>query len=152
MPTTFHLNGQTITVDAPPTALLLDILRNHLGLTAARYGCGEEQCGACLVLLDDAPIHTCGRELATIEGRAVTTAEALPPHIRAAFLAEQAGQGGYCLSGMQIAAAALLRHTPNPTRAEIVQALDANLCRCGTHPRIIAAVLRAAKEQQGAAP
>lgn len=148
MPTTFTLNGQPITVDAPPTAVLLDILRNHLGLTAARYGCGEEQCGACLVLLDDTPIHTCGRELGTIEGRRITTAEALPPHIPAAFIAEQAGQCGYCLSGMQIAAAALLRHTPNPTRADIIQALDANLCRCGTHPRIIAAILRAA----GAAP
>lgn len=145
MSTTFTLNGAAITVPAEPGDLLIDTLRTGCGLTGTRYGCGEEQCGACLVLIDGAPVHACGRETATLEGRAVTTAEAIPAAIRDAFLAEQAGQCGYCLSGMLVAATALLARNPSPDRAAIVEALDGNLCRCGSHPRIIAAILRAGR-------
>ena len=145
MQTVFTLNGAEVAADAPPGALLLDTLRNQLGQTAARHGCGEEQCGACMVLLDGAAIHACGRETASIAGRAITTADAVNPAIPAAFLAEQAGQCGYCLSGMVIAAAALLAANPRPNRADIAIALDGNLCRCGSHNRIIAAILRAAE-------
>lgn len=144
MPIAFTLNGAQVAADAPPGALLLDTLRNDLGQTAARHGCGEEQCGACLVLVDGAPIHACGRETASIAGRAITTADAVAPEIRAAFLAEQAGQCGYCLSGMLIAAAALLEANPRPSRADIAATLDGNLCRCGSHNRIIAAIQRVA--------
>ncbi|MCX7382784.1 MAG: 2Fe-2S iron-sulfur cluster-binding protein [Alphaproteobacteria bacterium] len=145
MAVAFTLNGAAITVPAEPGDLLIDTLRTGCGLTGTRYGCGEEQCGACLVLIDGAPAHACGRETATLEGRAVTTAEAIPAAIRDAFLAEQAGQCGYCLSGMLVAATALLARNPSPDRAAIVEALDGNLCRCGSHPRIIAAILRAGR-------
>ncbi len=145
MSTSFTLNGAPVTLPANPGDLLIDTLRTGRGLTATRYGCGEEQCGACLVLIDGAPVHACGRETVTLQGRAVTTAEAIPSYIRDAFLAEQAGQCGYCLSGMLVAATALLARSPAPDRAAIVEALDGNLCRCGSHPRIIAAILRAAR-------
>ncbi len=146
----FRLNNAQVSVTADPTAPLLDILRDTLHLTGTRYGCGQEQCGACLVLIDGQTAYACGRELATVAGHAVTTVEGLgtqdAPHpIQTAILAEQAGQCGYCLSGMQIAAAALLARTPSPSHAEIVAALDGNLCRCGAHPRILRAVARAAE-------
>ena len=146
----FTLNGRAVSVAADPTAILLDVLRGPLGLTGTRYGCGQEQCGACLVLLDGAPAYACGREIGSIAGQVVITVEGLgtpdAPHpIQTAMLAEQAGQCGYCLSGMQIAAAALLARNPSPDRADIVAALDNNLCRCGAHPRILAAVARAAE-------
>ncbi len=145
MSTSFTLNGAAIILAAAPGDLLIDTLRSGCGLTGTRYGCGEEQCGACLVLVDGAPVHACGRETVTLDGRVVTTAEAVPGHIRDAFLAEQAGQCGYCLSGMLVAATALLARNPAPDRAAIVAVLDGNLCRCGSHPRIIAAILRAAR-------
>lgn len=132
---------------ADPTTPLLDVLRNELGLTGARYGCGQEQCGACLVLVDNTPAYACSREIGTLAGRAITTIEGLAGHpLIEAFLAEQAGQCGYCLSGMVVAAAALLAHTPNPDRPAIAAALDSQLCRCGAHPRILRAVERAARE------
>ena len=125
----------------------LDVLRDELRLTGTRFGCGEEQCGACLVLIDGAPVQSCGREIGTLAGRAVTTVEGLQDHpIIAALLAEQAGQCGYCLSGMIVAAVALLARNPTPTRIDIAAALDAQLCRCGAHPRILRAVERAAGE------
>ena len=143
------VNGYAMSVTTDPTAPLLDVLRGTLGITGARYGCGAEHCGACLVLIDGTPAYACSREIGMLAGRAVTTVEGLgtpaTPHpIQTAMLAEQAGQCGYCLSGMQIAAAALLARNPAPSRAEIAEALDGNLCRCGAHPRILAAVAQAA--------
>jgi len=145
----FTLNGREVSLDVAPTRLLLDVLRGECGLTGVRYGCGEEQCGACAVLVDGVPVMACGREVGTVAGRAVVTVEGLgtaeaPGPVQAAFLAEQAGQCGYCLSGMVIAATALLGRVARPTREEIVAALDPHLCRCGAHPRIIRAVERAA--------
>jgi nicotinate dehydrogenase subunit A len=147
MPITVTVNGTARSSDADPTTPLLDVLRGEWGITGPRFGCGEEQCGACLVLVDGAPVMSCGRDLAFAAGRAVTTVEGLAGHpLVAAFLAEQAGQCGYCLSGMVVAAAALLEANASPTRAEIAAALDAQLCRCGAHPRILRAVERAARE------
>ena len=149
---TIHLvvNGRPVSVDAKPDTPLLDVLRNHLDLKGSRYGCGLEQCGACMVLIDGEPEYACTRETGTCTGRAVTTIEGLgtPDHphpVQQAFLQEQAGQCGYCLSGIIISAKALLDRNPNPSRADIVAALDKHLCRCGTHTRIIAAVQRAAR-------
>ncbi len=121
-----------------------------LGLVGTRYGCGQEQCGACLVLVDGATAYACGREIGSLHGRAVVTVEGLgtaaAPHpVQTAFIAEQAGQCGFCLSGIQIASVALLARNPNPSRAEIAAALDGNLCRCGAHPRVLRAVARAAE-------
>jgi nicotinate dehydrogenase subunit A len=143
------VNGKAVRVAAPETALLLDVLRNELNLKGARYGCGLEQCGSCMVLLDGEPIYACSREVGTAAGRAVTTIEGLgtaerPHPLQQAFLDEQAGQCGYCLSGIVISAKALLDRNPSPTRADIAAALDKNLCRCGAHPRILRAVERAA--------
>ncbi len=141
----FEVNARPVAVDADPTAPLLDILRNTLDLKGARYGCGLEQCGSCMVLLDGQPIYSCTREVGTVAGRRVTTIEGLVGHrLRQAFLDEQAGQCGYCLSGIIVSAAALLEREPHPTRADIVAALEPHLCRCGTHTRIIRAVERAA--------
>lgn len=145
--TGFTVNGAPRTSTSPSTTPLLDVLRDEFRLTGTRFGCGEEQCGACLVLIDGAPVQSCGREIGTLAGRAVTTVEGLQDHpIIAALLAEQAGQCGYCLSGMIVAAVALLARNPTPTRTDIAAALDAQLCRCGAHPRILRAVERAAGE------
>lgn len=145
--TVLTVNGMPRESAAPATTPLLDVLRGEFGLTGSRFGCGEEQCGACLVLVDGAPVQSCGREIGTLEGRAVTTIEGLQDHpIIAALLAEQAGQCGYCLSGMAVAAAALLARNPAPTRDQIAAALDPQLCRCGAHPRILRAVERASRE------
>lgn len=143
------VNGQARQIDAPDGATLLDALRNHLGLMGTRYGCGLEQCGCCMVLVDGQPVHSCTRELGTLTGRSVTTVEGLgsvaKPHpLQQAFLDEQAGQCGYCLSGILISAKALLDRNPKPSRADIVAALDKHLCRCGSHTRILKAVERAA--------
>jgi nicotinate dehydrogenase subunit A len=141
------VNGTQHHSVSPPGTPLLDVLRGELGLTGTRFGCGEEQCGACLVLVDGAPVHACGREVGTLAGRTVTTVEGLAGHpIIAALIAEQAGQCGYCLSGMAVAAAALLARNPAPDRDAIAAALDGQLCRCGAHPRILRAVERAARE------
>ncbi len=149
MPITFAVNGVARQVEAAETASLLEVLRNHLGLMGTRYGCGLEQCGCCMVLVDGEPTYACTREVGTVAGRRVTTVEGLgsatKPHpLQQAFLDEQAGQCGYCLSGILISATALLDRTPNPTRADIVAALDRHLCRCGAHQRILRAVERAA--------
>ena len=143
------VNGEARRVDAAETTSLLEALRNHLGLMGTRYGCGLEQCGCCMVLVDGQPAYACTRELGTVAGREVTTIEGLGTPARLhplqqAFLEEQAGQCGYCLSGILISAKALLDRNPNPSRAEIVAALDKHLCRCGTHQRILRAVERAA--------
>lgn len=145
--TILTVNGNRRESTLPPTTPLLDVLRTEFGLTGSRFGCGEEQCGACLVLIDGNPAHACGREIGTLRGRTVTTVEGLQDHpVVVALIAEQAGQCGYCLSGMVVAAVALLSRNANPDRAEIAAALDPQLCRCGAHPRILRAVERAARE------
>ena len=145
-----QVNGAERQVEAAAGATLLDVLRNQLGLMGTRYGCGLEQCGCCMVLVDGEPVYSCTREAGTLAGRSVTTVEGLgsaeKPHpIQQAFLDEQAGQCGYCLSGIIMSAKALLDRNPKPSRADIVAALDKHLCRCGAHQRIIRAVERAAK-------
>jgi nicotinate dehydrogenase subunit A len=146
---TVEVNGARHTVDADGDTPLLYILRNDFGLTATRFGCGTESCGACLVLIDGKPAYACTLPVADVAGRSVTTIEGLgtperPHPIQRAFLDEQAGQCGYCLSGIMIATKALLDATPRPTRDQIAAALDKNLCRCGAHLRIMRAVERAA--------
>jgi nicotinate dehydrogenase subunit A len=148
------VNGRPVRVSALETTALLDVLRNQLDLKGARYGCGLEQCGSCMVLLDGEPIYACSREVGSVAGRRVTTIEglgtAVQPHpLQQAFLDEQAGQCGYCLSGIVISAKALLDRNPAPTRADIAAALDKNLCRCGAHPRILRAVEKAAAVLRG---
>jgi nicotinate dehydrogenase subunit A len=145
----FTVNGTPQSVAAPETAILLDVLRNQLGLMGTRYGCGLEQCGCCMVLVDGQPVHACTREVGAVAGKQVTTIEGLgtatKPHpLQQAFLDEQAGQCGYCLSGILISAKALLDRNPNPSRIEVIAALDQHLCRCGAHQRILRAVERAA--------
>jgi nicotinate dehydrogenase subunit A len=151
----FTVNGRGVEVAVPhDDTPLLDVLRNQLRLTGTRFGCGLEQCGCCIVLIDGAPVKSCGRATASVAGRSVTTIEGLgtpkEPHpLQQAFLEEQAGQCGYCLSGILISAKALLDRNPSPTRAEIASALDDNLCRCGTHNRILRAVEKAAARLRG---
>ena len=145
MTTSLTVNGLKVDIEAAEDTPLLDVLRNTLHLSGTRYGCGSEQCGACMVLVDGVPAYACSREISTLAGRAVTTVEGLLAHkLMQAFLAEQAGQCGYCLSGILVSAAHLLANNPTPTRADIVAALEPHLCRCGAHPRIIRAVQRAA--------
>ena len=148
------VNGSAVRVTAHETTPLLDVLRNQLDLKGTRYGCGLEQCGSCMVLLDDEPIYACSREVGTVAGRSITTIEGLgsaaQPHpLQQAFLDEQAGQCGYCLSGIVVSAKALLDRNPSPSRADIASALDKNLCRCGAHPRILRAVEKAAAVLRG---
>ena len=139
------VNGRAVSVPVAGDTTLLDVLRNHLDLKGSRYGCGLEQCGSCMVLIDGKAEYSCAREIASVAGKRVETVESLAAHpLRQAFLEEQAGQCGYCLSGILMSAKALLDHNPHPTRAEIVAALDAHLCRCGAHPRILRAVEKAA--------
>jgi nicotinate dehydrogenase subunit A len=151
------VNGTSHLVDAENTTALIEVLRNQLGLMGTRYGCGLEQCGSCMVLVDGTPVFACTREIGTLAGRSITTIEGLgtpdrPHPLQRAFLDEQAGQCGYCLSGILISAKALLDRNPAPSRADIVAALDRHLCRCGTHVRIIRAVERAAAAMRGVKP
>lgn len=144
-----NVNGTKRRIAAPDTTPLIYVLHNELGLTGTRYGCGLEQCGSCMVLVDGEPVYACGREIGTLVGRAITTIEGLgtaerPHPLQQAFIDEQAGQCGYCLSGIIIEAKALLDRNAQPGRAEIVDALDRHICRCGTHQRIVRAVARAA--------
>jgi nicotinate dehydrogenase subunit A len=146
---TLTVNGAAVNVTVQETTPLLDVLRNELDLKGSRYGCGLEQCGSCMVLLDGEPIFACSREIGSVAGRSVTTIEGIgdidrPHPLQQAFLDEQAGQCGYCLSGILISAKALLDRNPSPSRADIVAALDKHLCRCGAHPRILRAVEKAA--------
>ena len=141
------VNGRRVEVEAEETKPLLSVLREDLGLRGSRFGCGSEQCGACMVLVDGKPVPSCTRELGSVAGRSVTTVESPAlDRLRQAFLDEQAGQCGYCLSGILISAVALLNEKAAPSRQQIVQALDRHLCRCGVHNRIIRAVQRAAAE------
>ncbi|MBL6952782.1 MAG: (2Fe-2S)-binding protein [Alphaproteobacteria bacterium] len=151
------VNGTVKQVEAAPSLPLIYALRNELGLTGTRYGCGLEQCGCCMVLIDDEPAYACTRTMDSVAGRAVLTAEGLggaanPHPLQQAFLDEQAGQCGYCLSGILISAKALLDRNPKPSRDQIVAALDGHLCRCGAHTRIIRAIGRAAALLRGEEP
>jgi len=151
------VNGRGVSVETAAATPLLDVLRNHLDLKGSRYGCGLEQCGTCMVLIDGEPAYSCAREVGSIAGRGVTTIEGLgtPDHphpLQRAFQEEQAGQCGYCLSGILISAKALLDRNPMPNRGDIVAALDKHLCRCGTHTRIISAVQKAARMPPSGAP
>ena len=148
----FQLNGRPVTVDSwDPAQPLLYVLRNSLGQHGPKFGCGLGQCGACTVLLDGQATRSCVTPVKPAASRSVTTLEGLgtpekPDAVQAAFIAEQAAQCGYCTNGMIMTAKALLAKTPHPTLEQVKQGLAANLCRCGTHTRILAAVMRAAKE------
>ena len=155
--TSFTLNGRPVDVGAGDDVPLLDVLRNHLGLKGTKFGCGLEQCGSCIVLIDGSPEKSCGKALSTVAGKSVLTIEGLgsperPHPLQAAFLDEQAGQCGYCLPGILISAKALLDRNPAPSRREIALALDDNICRCGSHIRILKAVERAAAQMRAAVP
>jgi len=146
-----NINGVDHQLDAGAAdEPLLSVLRNHLQLTGTKYGCGEGQCGACTILLDGMPIRSCITPAATVEHKKITTIEGLEQKgelhpAQAAFLQHDAMQCGYCTSGMIISAVGLLRSNPNPTDAEIVKYMNGNICRCGTYPRIVAAIKQAAK-------
>lgn len=144
-----EVNGRSRTTPADPDTPILHVLRNDFGLPATRFGCGAELCGACVVLVDEAPAYACTFRVADAVGRRVTTVEGLArdgePHpLQRAFLEEQAAQCGYCTSGMLMRAAALLASAPSPDEAAVRAALEPQLCRCGAHNRIVRAVLRAA--------
>lgn len=144
------VNGVACRIEAAPDASLLHVLRNDLGLNGPKYGCGLGQCGACTVLVDGVAARACVIPAAGVAGRAITTLEGLGTRdslhpVQQAFIGEQAAQCGYCLNGMIMMTVALLEHTPQPSEAQVRQALSGNLCRCGTHVEIVSAVLRAAE-------
>jgi nicotinate dehydrogenase subunit A len=146
----FTVNGRAVSLAvANDETPLLAVLRNTLGLVGTRFGCGLEQCGCCMVLIDGAPAKSCAKPIWSVAGKSVTTVEGLgtperPHPLQQAVLDEQAGQCGYCLSGILISAKALLDRNPRPSRAEIAVALDENICRCGSHNRILRAIEKAA--------
>ena len=145
-----RINGNTVRVDADRDRPLLGVLRDDLGLTGSKYGCGEGRCGACTVLIDGAPARSCITKLGAVAAREITTIEGLERDgklhpLQQAFLDAGAMQCAYCTSGMIVAGAALLRLNPDPSRDEIVEYMDGNICRCGTYPRIIAAIRMAAR-------
>ena len=147
-PIALDVNGTHRETHAAGDTPLIYVLRNDFGLAATRFGCGTEQCGACMVLIDDEPSFSCARPIESLAGKRVTTVEGLASGgslspLQQAFVDEQAGQCGYCLSGILISAAALLTRNPRPSRSEIAAALDRHLCRCGVHNRIMRAVARA---------
>jgi nicotinate dehydrogenase subunit A len=156
MPISLTVNGSEVRVAADPDTPLLDVLRNHLGLVGAKFGCGLEQCGCCMVLIDGEPVKSCGKAVSTVAGRQVVTIEGIgtrdrPHPLQQAFLDEQAGQCGYCLPGIIVTAKALLDRNKAPSRQEIALALDDNICRCGSHARILRAVEKAAARMRGEA-
>jgi len=149
-----HVNGKPRAVQADAETPLLYVLRNDLGLVGTRYGCGLGQCGACTVIVDGKAVQSCDVPLSAVAGRTISTVEALGTDeslhpLQKAFIAEQAAQCGYCASGVLMAAKALLDSNKDPSDADIRNALERNLCRCGTHSRILRAVKRAARELRG---
>ena len=149
------VNGEKRTTAAHRDTPLLYVLRNDFGLVGSRFGCGSGLCGACFVLVDGRPIASCDLPIWSVEGKEITTVEGLGPHfgnggelhpVQKALIAEQAAQCGYCMSGIAVTAAALLSTNSSPTETEVRQALDKHLCRCGSHNRVIKAVMRAAQE------
>jgi nicotinate dehydrogenase subunit A len=144
------VNGAMHSVPAEPDTPLLYVLRNDLGLNSPRFGCGLAQCGACTVLVDGKPVRSCVTPIDTLGQSEITTLEGLgtierPHPLQAAFMTEQAAQCGYCIPGIIMTAKALLDHNPQPSEADVRQGLALNLCRCGTHMRIVRAVLRASQ-------
>lgn len=152
----FEVNGIRHAVDAEPDRTLLSLLRDELDLTGTKFGCGEGQCGACTVLIDGAPARSCQTRAAAMGGHKITTIEGLEEHgrlhpLQEAFLEVEAMQCGYCTAGMIMSGVALLRKNPNPDEAAILQAMQGNVCRCGTYPRIVTAVRLAAVKKVKAA-
>ena len=150
MATNFVVNGRPASTDAPPATPLLWVIREQLKLTGTKFGCGTGLCGACTIHIDGKRAFSCQIQVSEIAGKSVTTIEGLSPDsshpLQKAWLAAQVPQCGYCQSGQIMSAAALLKETPKPTRAQIVEHMDGNICRCGTYHRIIAAVERASRE------
>jgi len=150
-PIRFRLNGTPTEVDAAPDRVLLDVLRGQLGMVGPHFGCGSGECGACRVIVGDHAVTACDAPLWSVADKDITTVEGLgsaerPHPLQRAFIAEQAMQCGYCIAGILMSAAALLKQNPKPSEAEVRSALDRNLCRCGSQNRIVRAVLRAASE------
>ncbi|HWK10895.1 MAG TPA: (2Fe-2S)-binding protein [Vicinamibacterales bacterium] len=144
-----HVNGREHEIDAEPGDSLLFVLRDDLGLTGSRFGCGEGQCGACTVLIDGLAVRSCVTRMAAVGNRAVTTIEALSSGselhpVQQAFLDTEAFQCGYCTSGMVMATVGLLKSNPNPSEADVARLMNGSVCRCGTYPRIVKAVRLAA--------
>jgi len=149
MPLTLLVNGVEHTVDVPSDQKLLYVLREDLGLTGAKYGCGEGQCGACTVLLEGKPVRSCLASVGAAAGKKITTIEGLEQGgqlhpVQEAFLKVEAFQCAYCTSGMIVSAVGLLGKTPRPTDQQIIEFMDGNVCRCGTYPRILEAIRLAA--------
>jgi len=144
-----NINGQDRQVETAPDRMLLNVLRDDLDLTGAKYGCGEGQCGACTVLVDGVAVRSCVVPVKSVAGKKITTIEGLEKDgqlhpVQEAFLAKSAFQCGYCTPGMIMAAVSLLGKVPNPTEADVRQRMNTNICRCGTYPRIVEAVRMAA--------
>ena len=153
---TLNVNGRKLTVNADPQTSLLSVLRNDLDLTGTKYGCGESQCGACTVLIDGQQTRSCVMPVGKVANKQITTIEGLEKDgqlhpLQDAFLKADALQCGYCTPGMIMAAVALLNKTARPTRAEIVEHMEGNVCRCGTYLRIVAAIQMASEKKGGAA-
>ncbi len=150
MPISFTLNDESVSTDAPPETPLLWVIREGLKLTGTKFGCGAGLCGACMVHLDDRRAFSCQTPVSAVEGRNVTTIEGLSDDsshpVQKAWMAESVPQCGYCQSGQIMSAADLLNRNPNPTREEIIGHMSTNICRCGTYPRIVQAIERAARE------
>lgn len=145
-----NVNGARLRVDADPERSLLSVLRDDLDLTGTKYGCGEGQCGACTVLVDGSAVRSCLTPVGSVAGKQVTTIEGLERNgqlhpLQEAFLESGALQCGYCTPGMIMSGVALLRKNPNPTPKEVARFMEGNICRCGTYPRIIAAIIKAAE-------
>jgi aerobic-type carbon monoxide dehydrogenase small subunit (CoxS/CutS family) len=146
---TLRINGRTDEIEGEPGDSLLSVLRYELGLTGSKFGCGEGHCGACTVLIDDQAARSCVTRLAAAAGKAITTIEGIADGdrlhpVQQAFLEAEAFQCGYCTPGMVITTIALLRNNANPTEQDIARVMDRNVCRCGTYPRILAAIKSAA--------
>jgi len=149
------VNGKKLTVDVDPQTSLLSVLRNDLDMTGTKYGCGESQCGACTVLIDGQQTRSCITPVSRVMNKQITTIEGLEKDghlhpLQEAFLTADAMQCGYCTPGMIMSSVALLDKTPHPTREQIVQHMNGNICRCGTYLRIIAAIQMAAEQKRGA--
>ena len=148
--TQLRVNGKSYTIDADADTRLLEVLRDHLDLTGTKYGCGEGQCGACTVLVGNQPRRSCVTPIGSVQQQEITTIEGLAADgrlnpVQQAFLDTEALQCGYCTPGMIMSAVALLRARPDPSEIEIAHFMEGNVCRCGTYPRIVAAVRRAAE-------
>jgi nicotinate dehydrogenase subunit A len=155
MAITLNVNGATHQIDADPATPLLYVLRNDLALNGAKFGCGLGQCGSCMVMVEGEAVLSCVTPIMLLEGREITTVEGLgtieePGPVQAAFIEMQAAQCGYCIPGMMMSAQALLQKNSAPSDEEIRDALSTNLCRCGTHMRILAAIRRAGEVMQSA--